>query len=117
MDHADTAGWDSWPAEVALSEATSFEERAHALTGISEEQLKLQIGSPGEEAPGTRWESATRELILQADRDLRYFNLLPHVIVSFAVSAGLVARVAYMPKWRRCPPEFASKLLGAYAPD
>jgi hypothetical protein len=109
--------WESWPADVALREVTSFAERAETLTGLSEEQLKRQLGLPGEEAPGTRWESATREVILQADRDLRYFDLLPHVVVSFAIAGGLVARVGYMPKWRRCPAGFASNLRGAYAPE
>ena len=34
-----TAGWESWPADVALREVTSFAARAHALTGLSEVQL------------------------------------------------------------------------------
>ena len=102
---------------MALREAKSFAERAEALTGFPEEQLTRQLGLPGEEAPGTRWESADRALILQADRDLRYFNLLPHVIVSFAISAGTVARVGYLPKWRKCPPQFVGALGGAYAAE
>jgi hypothetical protein len=118
MDHPiDASEWESWPADVALSEANLFAERAQNLVGVSEEQLKLQLGPPGEEAPGTRWETANRELILQADHDLRYFDLLPHVIVSFAIADGLVARVGYMPKWRKCPPEHVSSLHGAFAPE
>jgi hypothetical protein len=56
-------------------------------------------------------------VILQADRDLRYFDLLPHVVVSFAIAAGLVARVGYMPKWRKCPPQSVAAVGGAYAPQ
>ena len=117
MNPVELDGWESWPADVALGEVTSFAQRAQTLTGLSEEQLKRQLGPPGEEAPGTRWESASREVILQADRDLRYFDLLPHVIVLFAIARGVVARVGYVPKWRKCPPELATNLHGAYAPE
>ena len=117
MATVDGPGWEIWPEDVALREVTSFAERAEALTGLSEEQLTRQVGLPSEEAPGTRWESADRALILQADRDLRYFNLLPHVVVSFAISAGIVVRVGYLPKWRKCPPHLVGTLGGAYAPE
>lgn len=117
MDPVTAAGWESWPEDVALREVTSFAVRAQGLSDLSQAQLKRQLGVPGEETPGTRWESASHELMLQADRDLRYFDLLPHVIVSFSIAAEVVARVGYMPKWRRCPPEFVSNLGGAYAPE
>ena len=65
MDPVTAAGWESWPADVALREVTSFAERAQGLLGLSEAQLKRQLGLPGEETPGTRWESASHELILQ----------------------------------------------------
>jgi len=116
MDAIDSAEWESWPADVTLREVTSFAECAQAFTGLSEVELKGKLGVPGEETRGTRWKSASGELILQADRDLRYFELLPHVIVAFAIAGGIVARVHYMPKWRSCPPAFASTLGDAYAP-
>jgi hypothetical protein len=109
-------GWESWSPEVVRPEVTSFEGRANALTGLSEAELKSRLGPPGEQTSGTRWESASGEIILQADRDLRYFSILPHVVVSFAIANGFVARVAYLPKWRRCPSEIASNLSDSYAP-
>jgi hypothetical protein len=111
-------GWESWPPEAITDEATAFvEQRAAALTGISEEDLKSQFGAPDEETPGTRWMSADDVVTLQADRDLRYFQLLPHVVVSFSLVGEHVARIHFSPKWRQCPPEFA-KLLGAsFAPE
>src|SRR5207248_1174732 len=117
MNAADSAEWESWPADVVVSEATTFAERAQMLVGLREEQLKRKIGAPSELVGGTQWESASRQSILQADRDLRYFHLLPHAIVSFAIADGFVARDDYMPKWRRCPPDFESRLRGAYAPE
>ena len=117
-DHESSAAWESWPPDVVNSEVTAFAERAIALTGISERDLELNLGAPGEKTAGTRWESADRRAILQADRDLRYYDLLPHVVVSFAILNGRVARVLYVPKWRRCPAEFATKLLGSvFVPD
>ena len=111
-------GWENWPPEVITDEVIAFvEQRAAVLTGISEEDLKSQFGVPDEEMPGTRWMSADDTVTLQADRDLRYFRLLPHVVVSFSLVCECVARIHYSPKWRRCPPEFA-KLLGAsFAPE
>ena len=41
VDPLNTDGWESWPEEVALSEAASFAGRAQMLKGLSEEQLKL----------------------------------------------------------------------------
>jgi hypothetical protein len=117
VDPITAAGWESWPPEAVTDEVTAFAERAAVLTGISEEDLKSQFREPDEETPGTRWESADHIVTLQADRDLRYFDLLPHVIVSFSIAAEVVARVGFMPKWRRCPPEFVSNLDGAYAPE
>lgn len=112
----DAAGWESWSEDVALREVTSFAERAQGLVGHSEAELKRQLGFPGQETPGTQKWSASHELTV-ADRDLRYFHLLPHVIVSFSIAADVVAFVGFMPKWRSCPPEFISKLGGAYAPE
>jgi hypothetical protein len=114
MDTSDTANWDSWPVEVVFPEVESFQVRAQTLLGLFEEQLRLQLGQPGEVSAGTRWETANRELILQADRDLRYFDVLPHVVVSFAIADAIVKRVTYWPKWRRCPPECESQLGGGY---
>jgi hypothetical protein len=118
MDPVDGgAGWESWSSEVVALEAASFDSQAQSLIGRSDEQLKHQLGVPDEDLSGTRWESAEGELLLQADRDLRYFGLLPHVVVSFAIAAGCVARVLYSPKWRRCPANFVSDLRRAYAPE
>jgi|SRR5882672_495643 len=113
----DSAEWESWSPAAVARETASFEERAKSLIGLRDEQLTYQLGVPDEEVAGTRWESAGGELILHADRDLRYFGLLPHVIVSFAVASGCVARVLYTPKWRRCPANFVGELRRAYAPE
>ena len=110
-------GWECWSPDVVERELTSFEAQARALTGLTEDELKQRLGSPNEEVGGTRWESASGTLILQADRDLRYFALLPHVVVCFAVAGSTVARISYMPKWRRCPAGVANRLGGAYAPE
>jgi hypothetical protein len=97
---------------------TAFvEQRAAVLTGISEEDLKSQFGAPDEETPGTRWGSADDIVTLQADRDLRYFQLLPHAVVSFSLVGQHVARISFCPKWRQCPPEFVKLLGAAFAPD
>src|SRR5207245_10185726 len=102
MDAIDSAEWESWPADVTLREVTSFAECAQAFTGLSEVELKGKLGVRGEETRGTRWRSARGELILQAARDIRYFELLPHGIVAFAIAGGIVARVQYLYAIRTC---------------
>lgn len=110
--------WESWPQEAITDEVTAFvDQRYAALTGISEEDLKSQFGAPDEEMGGTRWMSADDIVTLQADRDLRYFQLLPHVVVSFAIVAEHVVRISFSPKWRKCPPEFVNLLGAAFAPE
>ena len=104
--------WESWSPEVVTAEAESFQETAALVVGLSEEELILRFGTPGEQVAGTCWMSAKGQPILQADRDVRYFALLPHTIVVFAMARGRIARVSYLPKWRRCPAEFADFLMG-----
>ena len=99
------------------AEVSSFQDRAQALVGLSEERLLQEVGAPGENVSGVRIEDGAGNLVLQADSDLRYFNLLPHTVVFFSIVKGMVARVSYFPKWKRCPPEFAKTLIGnIYAP-
>ena len=57
MNAADSAEWKSWPADVVVSEATTFAERARMLVGLPEEQLKRELGAPSELVGGSPWES------------------------------------------------------------
>jgi hypothetical protein len=116
--NADTSVlWQSWSAEIVMVEVNSFQEEAQALTGLSEEVLLRQLGAPGETVPGTRIEDSRGNLVVHAEYDFRYFNLLAHTVVHFLIAKGVVARVSYFPKWQQCPPEFASTLIGnIYAP-
>ena len=117
-EHHQSDGWESWPPEIVVEEASSFKERADQLIGTAADELEVLLGTPGETVRGTQWSAKGGEAILHADRDLRYFNLLPHVVVAFAVAGGRVARISYLPKWRRCPAEFPATLLNAfYAPE
>jgi len=40
---------------------------------------------------------------------------LPHTVVSFSVLGERIVKVSYIPKWRRCRPEFVHTLGGVYA--
>jgi hypothetical protein len=107
---------EPWDRSTVESEIALFRARGE-LKGLIEDEIRRLFGEPDlVMTPGVQETSPDGKVIFAADKDLRYFQLLPHTCVNISVLDGRVGRVGYWAKWRICPAEKREALGLQYAP-
>ena len=105
-----------WDKETLSAETKQFLVKHPRLSGIEESKVYESFGTPDEVVSGSQ-DSKDGQTVFEADRDLRYLSLLPHVTVCFSISGKNVHHLYFMPKVRRCSRKLRKALGKQYAPQ
>ena len=105
-----------WDNETLSAETNQFSVTHPRLSGIEESQVYESFGAPDEVASGSQ-EIKDGQTVFEADRDLRYCSLLPHVTVCFSMFAERVHHLYFVPKVRWCSRKLRKAFGKQYAPQ
>jgi hypothetical protein len=107
---------EPWDRGTVEGEIAAFQANG-SLDGLTEQEVRQRFGEPDDVMPGLSSQSPDGQVLFEAEKDLRYFGLLPHTCVNISFVAGRVGHVGYWAKWRTCPSDRRDSLGKQYAPS
>lgn len=109
--------WECWDWETVVSDIEEFGWPVR-MRGLTEAEVLQELGEPDDViAPGLVETAPDGTVVFIAEKDLRYYGVMPHTCANVSIAAGKVGRAGFWAKWKRCPVSARDELGRQYAPE